>query len=207
MYNGQRPVSGSFATEDDGVALRELAWNQYKKHVQRWFYWQSTYYNNYQGGMGQTNVFENAQTFGGYNSVDPSIGQTGWNYTNGDGVLFYPGTDVLYPVDSYNVDGPFVSLRLKLWRRGLQDVDYLTLANAINPAAAQALVNQMVPKALWEYGVSEPNDPTWVRADISWTTDSNAWESARKQLADIIVGAPQASATSTSTPTSTATAS
>ena len=31
--------------------------------------------------------------------------------------------------------GPFASLRLKLWRRGIQDVDYLTLAAAINPSA------------------------------------------------------------------------
>ncbi|MGD2147989.1 MAG: hypothetical protein PVH41_14940, partial [Anaerolineae bacterium] len=48
MYNGARPASGSFATEDDGVALRELAWGQYKEGVDRWFYWESTYYVNYQ---------------------------------------------------------------------------------------------------------------------------------------------------------------
>ena len=48
LYNGLRPASGSFAIEDDGVALRELPWGQYKKHVDRWFFWDATYYGNYQ---------------------------------------------------------------------------------------------------------------------------------------------------------------
>lgn len=186
MYNGHRPASGSFATEDDGVSLRELAWGQYKKHINRWFFWESTYYNNNQGGTGEINVFQTAQTFGGHSSNDPVIGQTGWNYGNGDGVLFYPGTDVLFPSDSYGVDGPFASLRLKDWRRGIQDVDYLTLASAIDPTAVQTLVNQMVPKVLWEYGVDNPADPTYVHTELSWSIDPQVWEAARLQLAAIL---------------------
>jgi hypothetical protein len=186
MYNGTRPASGSFATEDDGVALRELAWGQYKRQVDRWFYWESTYYDNFQGNTGRTNVFRSAHTYGGFDRVDGSLGETGWNYFNGDGVLFYPGTDTRYPLDSYGVAGPFVSLRLKLWRRGIQDVDYLTLAAAINPARTARIVNAMVPTILWEYGVSDPDDPTWVRTDISWSTDPDRWEAARERLADII---------------------
>src|SRR5262249_11724576 len=157
-------------------------------HINRWFYWETTYYNNYQGQMGETNVFQNAQTFGTRSTQDTVLGETGWNYSNGDGVLFYPGTDVLYPNDSYGVAGPFASLRLKLWRRGLQDVDYLNLAAAINPSAVQTLVDTMVPKALWDYGAGDPNDPTWVMTDISWSTDPGVWENARKQLADILDG-------------------
>ena len=189
MYNGSRPASGSFATEDDGVALRELAWGHYKKGVERWFYWESTYYDNFQGGMGQTNVFQRAQTFGGYNYDDDSLGEAGWNYFNGDGVLFYPGTDTRFPDESYGVSGPFASLRLKLWRRGIQDVDYLTLAASVNPTRTAEIVNEMVPKVLWEYGVEDPGDPTWVRTDISWSTDPDDWEAARAELADIIEGA------------------
>ena len=189
MYNGTRPASGSFATEDDGVALRELAWGQYKKGIDRWFYWESTYYDNFQGGAGQTNVFQQAQTFGSYDYDDDSLGEAGWNYFNGDGVLFYPGTDTRYPADSYGVQGPFASLRLKHWRRGIQDVDYLTLAAAINLTRTAQIVNEMVPRVLWEYGVSDPGDPTWLRTDISWSTDPDDWEVARAELADIIEGA------------------
>lgn len=186
VYNGKRPASGSFATEDDGVALRSLSWSQYKKKVDRWFFWEGTYYNNYQGGMGETNVFQNAMTFGTFSSTSAVTGKTGWNYSNGDGVLFYPGIDQVFPSESYGLAGPIASLRLKHWRRGVQDIDYLALAYAIDPTRTAQIVQQMVPKALWEYDVSDPGDPTWVRSDISWSIDPDDWEAARSELADII---------------------
>ena len=190
MYNSNRPGSGSFAIEDEGIALRELAWGQYKMRVDRWFYWESTYYNNYQGNTGQTNVFQKAQTYGELEGYDDVLGETGWNYLNGDGVLFYPGTDTRYPDDNYSVQGPFASLRLKHWRRGIQDVDYLTLAVAIDPARTAQIINSMIPGILWEVGVTEPEDPTWVLTDISWSTDPDMWEAARVELAYIIESAP-----------------
>jgi hypothetical protein len=191
VYNSNRPATGTFLTEDDGVALRALGWTQYKKGIDRWFYWESTYYVNFQcygydDPLAQTNVFRQAQTFGCYSDDDEIEGQTGWNYSNGDGVLFYPGTDVRYPEDSYGLMGPFASLRLKLWRRGVQDVDYLALAAAIDPQRTAQIVDGMIPKVLWEVGVEDENDPTWVLADISWTTDPDAWEAARAELAAII---------------------
>jgi len=189
IYNSNRPGSGSFAIEDEGVALRELAWGQYKMGVDRWFYWDSTYYDNYQGNTGQSNVFQKAQTFGELEGFDDVLGETGWNYLNGDGVLFYPGTDTRYPEDNYGVQGPFASLRLKHWRRGIQDVDYLTLAVAIDPARTAQIINSVIPRVLWEVGVTEPEDPTWVLTDISWSTDPDVWEKARVELADIIESA------------------
>ncbi|MGZ3687517.1 MAG: hypothetical protein ACXVBW_04420, partial [Bdellovibrionota bacterium] len=57
-----------------------------------------------------------------------------------------------------------------------------------NPTATTAIINQMVPKVLWENGVSDPADPTWVRAGISWSTNPDDWEAARAQLAHIIDG-------------------
>jgi hypothetical protein len=186
LYNGHRPASGSFATEDDGIALRELPWGQYKKKIDRWFFWQSTYYDDFQSGRGQNSLFQNAVTFGGADSTDPVLGETGWNHSNGDGVLIYPGTDKLFPADSYNVQGPIASLRLKHWRRGIQDVDYLVLAAAFNPTRVQQIVNLMVPKVLWENGVNNPADPSYVLCDISWSTKPGDWESARAELATII---------------------
>ena len=186
FYNGRRPQSGSFMTDDDGIALRQLPWAQYKLGVQRWFYWESTYYNNFQAGAGQTNVFQQARTFGGASGTDSVLGETGWNYSNGDGVLFYPGTDKLFPQDSYGLRGPIASLRLKHWRRGIQDVDYIMLASQVNPQAAREIVNALVPKALWEYGVNNAADPTWVLTDISWPIDPSQWEEGRRRLADII---------------------
>jgi hypothetical protein len=186
LYNGWRPASGCFVTEDDGIALRELAWGQFKMRIPRWFAWESTYYNNFQGGMGETNVFRQAQVFGGNQRMDSELGATGDNYNNGDGVLFYPGTDKVFPEDSYSLPGPIVSLRLKHWRRGLQDVDYLVLASRNNRPAVAKLVGRMVPRILWELDVNDHSDPTWVTCDISWPTDPDVWDAARRELAELI---------------------
>lgn len=200
MYNGHRPGSGSFATEDEGVALRMVPWGQFKMNVARWFYWESTYYINFQcrdyeydDPRAYTNFFESAHTFGCYDSDDESLGEAGrqrWDYFNGDGVLFYPGSDYHYPEASYGVLGPFASLRLKHWRRGIQDFDYLTLAAQVAPQRVAEIVKTMVPEILWEVGVDDFSDPTWLRVytDISWSVDPDEWEAARAELADIIEG-------------------
>ncbi|MBF0433339.1 MAG: DUF4091 domain-containing protein [Fibrobacteria bacterium] len=192
FYNGARKERGSFATEDEGISLRVTAWAQFKKKIDRWFFWHATYYNDSQSGSGQTNVFRSARTYGVDDHLqidDAARGRTGWNYSNGDGVLLYPGTDIQFPEDNYGVNGPFASLRLKLWRRGIQDADYLALASSINPTQTEAIINRIIPKVLWEYGageVSSQEDPTWVKYDISWSYDPDVWETARLELADII---------------------
>ena len=185
-YNGQRPGAGSCATEDDGVALREQPWGQYKKHIDRWFWWEATYYDDNQQGLGAVDLFSSADTFGVATS-DPTYGTTGG--ANGNGVLMYPGTDALFPSSSYAIAGPIASLRLKHWRRGLQDVDYLTLAAAIDPTAVSALVDQIVPSVLWEQQCHDPtNDCSYTYAPASWSDDPDDWEAARAQLAHIIDG-------------------
>jgi hypothetical protein len=185
-YNGQRPASGSCATEDDGVAMREQPWGQFKKKIDRWFWWEATYYDDNQAGLGKVDLFTSADTFGS-TMADPSYGAAGG--ANGNGVLLYPGTDVGFPASSYGITGPIVSLRLKHWRRGLQDVDYLTLAAAKDPAAVAALVAKVVPSVLWEQQCHDPvNDCSYTYAPISWSTDPDDWEAARLALAHIIDG-------------------
>jgi len=194
LYNSNRPATGSFAIEDEGVALRQLTWTQFKMGIDRWFYWEGTYYSNYQcyedSEEAQTNVFKQAQTYGCLEDIDDSLGETGWNYLNGDGVLFYPGTDTRFPNESYGVMGPFASLRLKHWRRGIQDADYLAMAAQIDPERTEQIVQEMIPVVLWEVGVTELEDPTYVYADISWPTDPDVWEAARRELADILDSEP-----------------
>ena len=186
FYNGFRPGSGSFAIEDDGVALRELPWGQYKLGIARWFAWESTYYQDIEHRRPPTNVFNDAQTFGAKTRANLVIGQSGKNSTNGEGVLFYPGTDAVYPAESYGLAGPMASLRLKYWRRGIQDVDYIALAAAVDPERTQAIVDRMVPKALWENG--DDGDTSWKKVSVSWSADPDAWEHARAELAAIIEG-------------------
>jgi hypothetical protein len=69
FYNGTRPASGTFCTEDDGVALRVNGWIQNKKKINRWFYWEATYYNNYQCAEGHTDVFAKHRPLGAKKKV------------------------------------------------------------------------------------------------------------------------------------------
>jgi hypothetical protein len=179
---------GTLNTEDDGVAPRQIAWAQYKKNIERWYYWNSNL-------SGTNNLFQNAITWGSAQFYDLSLGWTGNNgTTNGNGTLSYPGTDVANPGDSYGVDGPFASLRLKEWRRGIQDADYLTLAARINPTAVQQIMNNVAPRVLWEYP-APGGDPSYYLGDLGWSVNPDDWENARAQLAAIITGSgaqPQA---------------
>jgi hypothetical protein len=185
-YNGQRPGAGSGATEDDGVALREQPWGQFKKKIDRWFWWEATYYDDDQQGLGTVDLFSSANTFGTASS-DPTYGTTGG--ANGNGVFMYPGTDALFPASSYGLAGPIASLRLKHWRRGIEDVDYLTLASAIDPASVTAIVDKMVPSVLWEVQCHDPtSDCSYSYAPVSWSIDPDDWEAARAALAHIIDG-------------------
>ncbi len=186
-YNPYRPYAGSFTIEDDGVSLRELAWAQYKKDIHRLYYWESTYWKDNQVSGAENDLFHDAETFGVKPAPqDVNNGAFGYGATNGEGVLFYPGTDMVFPNDSYNVQGVFASLRLKHWRRGIQDVDYLALAAAKNPAAVQAIVQQMVPQALWDLG----DLGGWIISPIPWSNNPDTWENARAQLAAIIDNQP-----------------
>lgn len=186
--NGWRPSSGTFMIEDEGVALRVNGWIQFKHGISKWFFWASTNYRNPSFVNYETNVFKEACTFGRKREkIDPKYGETGDGYGNGDGVLFYPGTDTVYTEDSYGLQGPIASLRLKLWRRGLQDFEYLRLAMKRDPEAVKVLIHEMVPSSLWELGVTDKNDPTYVHAGISWTASPDRWEDARRRLVDIIL--------------------
>lgn len=196
-YNGGRPAAGGLSIEEEASAPRSIPWAMYKKHVQRYFYWMSTYYTNYQASLGPTDVFTTAKTFGRIDvPSDPQKGETGWMYGNGDGVLIYPGTDMDFPASSYGVPGPFAGLRLKYWRRGLQDIEYLELLKKRRgEEAVRLILSRLIPKVLWEVDVPDPGDPTWARTNTSWPEAWEDWERVRLEIADLIEEAASADQT------------
>lgn len=165
VYNGVRPFAGSFMTDDVGPALRVNSWIQYKYKIPRWFYWEATYYKDFQGDRGQVDVWTLANNF--RNGSGDRL--------NGDGLLVYPGKDVLHPQQDRGLEMPLPSLRLKNWRRGLQDVEYLALAKAAGLGKfVDELVATMVPKALKDE--LREGDP------VPWPEDGDRWLQARKLL-------------------------
>ena len=178
-YNAGRPGTGTFMTEDDGIAPRMIPWAQYKMQIGRWFYW----YANVNSPL---DFYQQAVTWGDNQFYDYSIGVTGNNGTsNGDGLIVYPGSTVYPGHTNYQLHGPIASVRMKEWRRGIQDVDYLTLAAKYDPAATAAVVSSTVPKVLWEYTTTDPS--FYVGQGPAWSSDPDTWEAARKRLIRIIV--------------------
>lgn len=97
-------------------------------------------------------------------------GETRW----GNGVLFYPGAR-LPDIGLPPIDGPLPSLRLKAYRRGLQDYEYAWLLAASGRGdLADAIVRRVVPVALTE--AKTPGAPPW-------STDVNDWYRMREELA------------------------
>jgi len=61
------------------------------------------------------------------------------------------------------------------------------MAREVDPKAVDALVRKMVPESLWELGVTDKSDPTYVHKGISWSVNPDDWEHARRQLVNIIL--------------------
>ena len=65
-------------------------------------------------------------------------------------------------------------MRLKAWRRGLQDAELYFLAKNQSPERADLLIKQQIPAALTE-GVGKP----------SWSSNPADWINFHKQLLNL----------------------
>ena len=166
IYNGVLPHTGSFAIDDVAVSPRVNPWLQFKHQIARWFYWEATYYNDFQGKRGQIDVWKHAGNFS--NRHDDLM--------NGDGLLFYPGTDLLFPGSNQGVFRPLPSIRLKNWRRGIEDIEYLVHAKA-KGLDTERFVEKIIPKAL---------DQVRSGQRPSWPQDGTSWRRVRKELFDFL---------------------
>jgi len=92
----------------------------------------------------------------------------------GNGVLVYPGNQ-LPRIGYAEAPGPVPSMRLKTWRRGLQDAELYQLVRERYPEEADALIRSLIPRALQDavaYGDTAP----------AWPTDEAAWIQWRDEL-------------------------
>jgi hypothetical protein len=180
IYNGRRPQSGAFLTDVEAVSPRVNGWLAAMYGIPRWFYWESVFwYDGNAGGKGPYDPFATAETF--HNRAGESA--------MGDGVLLYPGKQVDRFVEhSIGMDGVIASIRLKNWRRGLQDAGYLQLARAADPRRAAAIAAKLIPRAL---------DAARAGDAPSWSERGLPFFEARKALAALIPrgrdGGPRAS--------------
>ncbi len=167
IYNGQLPSTGSFLTDSWTVSLRANAWIQAAHGIDRWFYWESTFWNDdNRGGKGPYDPLLTAETF---------HNQQG-DHCNGDGVLMYPGRQVQAGYRNAGWAGVFPSIRMKQWRRGIQDAGYLMLARAVDRPKADAVADGLVGAVLSKAPGGAP----------AWPTGGRPWADARRRLFEII---------------------
>lgn len=142
FYNGFRPASGSVVIDAPATDFRAIPWIAYKYEVDLYFYWDTTNW-----GRKRRNVFR-----------QPVIYDDGSAQANGDGSLFYPGSYAVFPEDGRGLAGPLSSIRMKNWRRGVQDVKYLELAKRAG-LSLDAIWARCLPRALWD--ADRGRAPSW----------------------------------------------
>lgn len=165
VYNGQRPRSGPMMLDAPPLDLRANGWIASAFEIDRWFYWESIFWNNSNsGGRGPVDPFVIADSF--HNS--------GGDIALGDGLLVYPGRQLSFPAHSMGKDGVLPSIRLKNLRRGIQDAGYAALVASHDPWLAERIVHAVVPAALDEL--------TTFRTEPSWSRNSSVFFEARRAL-------------------------
>jgi len=94
----------------------------------------------------------------------------------GNGVLVYPGNQ-LERIGFRNAPGPIPSMRLKAWRRGLQDAELYVLAKQKNSKTANDAILKMIPNALAD-----------ASGKAQWPRQSAAWIDFKKALLETASG-------------------
>jgi MYXO-CTERM domain-containing protein len=169
IYNGARPSTGSFLTDTEAVELRANGWIGGVYPVGRWFYWETAFwYDGNSGGHGPYDPFVTSETF--HNNYGDEC--------QGDGVLVYPGKQVdMFTADSVGIDAVLASIRLKNWRRGIEDAGYYQLAHAADAAKAETIAKGLLGNVL---DSAKGGDP------VSYPEKGKPWFDARKALLDLI---------------------
>jgi Domain of unknown function (DUF4091) len=169
VYNGSLPHSGTFLLDAEAVSPRVNGWLEAMFDVPRWFYWDSTYWYGLHGAT----------------PVDPFVEPESFHnddgdWANGDGVLVYPGRQVdRFHEHSLGLLGVIPSIRLKNWRRGIEDAGYLQMARTRDRARADAVARGLIPAAFREVPAGGPQ---------RWSARGQPFFTARRRLLAIALG-------------------
>jgi hypothetical protein len=178
FYNGTRPATGALIIDAPATEARANAWAAFKHGVEVYFYWHSDHWrhNSQKQGERDQNVWASSITFDNRGQPNKPIADQG--FIHGDGVLLYPGEEVLHPEEDRGIAGPIASIQLANLRRGIQDHLYLTLARrrGLDAEVSNALAS-VVPAVFSEAG------PT-----VSFAQTGDTYELARYQLARALGG-------------------
>lgn len=204
-YNSNIGVGPILENQEAGLGPREAMWGAWKTGQKGWFLWDVDYWtDSNNGGQSQccgfnadasnrNNLYVNAKTFGYdiFPSTDSVKGHYGFNFGS-DGVMIYPSTDTVttgfHPV--YGFNGAIGSWKLNMISRGIQDVDLIKLAYAVDPSSTTALVNTAVQDVMFLRQCFTLGDCTYTYGPRPWNENLGSWESARESFLQIASGTP-----------------
>jgi hypothetical protein len=153
FYNGGRPQGPTPVIDAPATEARAVAWAAFKHDVDLYFYWHGDHWrhNRQKQGERKQNVWANPITFDNRGQPRKPVEDQGW--INGDGVLVYPGQDVIHPEEDRGIAGPIGTVQLANFRRGLQDHQYLTIARKLGlEAEVRAALAAVVPRVFSDAG-------------------------------------------------------
>lgn len=163
VYNAG--LAGEPYIDTPGLEMRTWAWAAWRFDLEAWHFWDTCYWRQKHFGVQEmTKVWHDPLTFDETRRIkDGRPYPAEWALRlNGDGVLFYPGSEV-------GITGPIGCFRLKAFRRGAQDYEYLyLLAKAGQKATADRLAEHLLPR---------PHQ---------WKADPEAWDRARLEMGSLI---------------------
>jgi hypothetical protein len=182
IYNGYRPQSGTFLTDTEATSIRVNGWIAATYGISRWFYWETAFwYDGNKGGMGPYDPFVTSETF--HNSDGDEC--------QGDGVLVYPGKQVdMFQTHSIGLAGVIASVRLKNFRRGVEDAGYYQLAHDASATQAESIAKGLLGNVLGDAKTGK---------QVSYPEAGKPYFDARKALAALI---PQGTGAGTGTTSS-----
>lgn len=145
---GPREPYNNFFLNMPAISHRVLFWQQKRESVTGLLYWGTNWW------MGVTDPWADMATT---KDIDINL--------RGDGSLFYPGKKV-------GVNGPVSSIRLEVIRDGLEDYDYLTLAEAwLGKEAASGYITRIAQSLVkWEH---DPIVLEKVRCELGFALEKN----------------------------------
>ncbi|MDB4960577.1 MAG: Heparinase II/III-like protein [Myxococcales bacterium] len=178
FYNGTRPETGALTIDAPATDPRVNAWAAFKHGVETYFYWHADHWeHNFQKqGERKQNVWANTITFDNRGQPNKPVNSQG--FIHGDGVVLYPGEEVLHPDQDRGIAGPIGSIQLANLRRGVQDHLYLSLARQRGlDAEVSAALAAVVPAVFSEAG-----------STVQFAQTGDVYEAARYQLARALGG-------------------
>lgn len=173
FYNGTRPQTGALIIDAPATDARVNAWAAFKHGVDVYFYWHVDHWrhNSQKQGERDQDVWANSITFDNRGQPGKPVASQG--FIHGDGVLLYPGEEILHPAQDRGIAGPVGTIQLANLRRGVQDYLYLSLAR-------QRGLDSVVDAALASIVPAVFSD---ARSIVEFAQTGDAYEKARYLLA------------------------